>query len=110
MSVADDLNEIFGKMPGAFRPEKATDVNAVIQLNLSGDGGGTWQIKIANGQLSAGEGEAASPDLTLSMAASDYVALSRGEANPMNLFMTGKIKLQGDMTLAMKFQEMFDMG
>jgi putative sterol carrier protein len=44
------------------------------------------------------------------MEARDYVALTRGEANPMNLFMSGKIKLQGDMTLAMKFQEMFDMG
>jgi len=110
MSVADDLNEIFSKMPDAFRPEKASDVTAIIQLNLSGEGGGNWQIKIANGQLSAGEGEAPSPDLTLSMAASDYVALSKGEANPMSLFMSGKIKLQGDMTLAMKFQEMFDMG
>jgi putative sterol carrier protein len=36
------------------------------------------------------------------------VALSRGEINPMNLFIAGKITLQGDMTLAMKFQEMFD--
>ena len=59
MSVADDLKEIFSKMPGAFRPEKATDVNAIIQLNLSGDGGGNWHIKIAGGELSAGEGEAA---------------------------------------------------
>jgi putative sterol carrier protein len=38
----------------------------------------------------------------------DYVALSKGEVNPMNLFLGGKIKLQGNMTLAMKFQEMFD--
>ena len=42
------------------------------------------------------------------MEASDYVALSLGEANPMGLFMAGKIEVQGDVMLAMKFQELFD--
>ena len=107
MSVADDLNKIFQKMPDGFKPEKAAGLNATIQLNLSGDGGGNWHIKIANGQLSTAQGQAVSPDLTLGMAASDYVALTKGEVNPMNLFMAGKIQLQGDMSLAMKFQEMF---
>jgi len=110
MSISDDLNEIFSKMPEAFAPEKAEGVKAVIQLDLSGDGGGSWQIKIADGQIAAQEGQADSPDLTLGMEADDYVALTRGEANPMGLFMAGKIKLAGDMGLAMKFQEMFNMG
>ena len=108
MSVSDDLKEIFNKMPEAFSPEKADGINATIQLDLSGDGGGSWLIKIADGQIATEEGQANSPDLTLGMEASDYIALSRGEANPMNLFMAGKIKLQGDMGLAMKFQEMFN--
>ena len=44
------------------------------------------------------------------MEASDYVALVNGEANAMNLFMAGKVKVEGDVTLAMKFQEMFERG
>jgi len=107
MSVSDDLQEIFSKMPEAFVPEKAEGINAVIQLDLSGDGGGSWLLKIANGQISTEQGQADSADLTLGMDANDYIALTQGEANPMNLFMAGKIKLQGDMGLAMKFQEMF---
>ena len=110
MSVADDVQEIFDKMPQAFQADKAAGVNATVQLNLNGDGGGDWKVEIANGQISAAQGNAASPDLTLAMDASDYVALTRGEANAMGLFMAGKIQLQGDMTLAMKFQEMFNMG
>ena len=110
MSVADDVQEIFDKMPQAFQADKAADVNATVQLNLNGDGGGDWKVEIANGQISTEQGTAASPDLTLAMDASDYVALTRGEANAMGLFMAGKIQLQGDMTLAMKFQEMFSMG
>jgi len=110
MSTSDNLKEIFSKMPEAFVPENAQGVKATIQLELSGDGGGNWLIKIADGKISAKEEQADSPDLTLGMAANDYVALTRGEANPMGLFMAGKIKLTGDMGLAMKFQEMFNMG
>jgi putative sterol carrier protein len=110
MTVAENLQEIFEKMPEAFRPEQAQNVNAVIQLELSGEGGGEWAIQIANGSISIQAGSVDAPTLTLKMAASDYIALSRGEANPMNMFMAGKIKLQGDMGLALKFQEMFDIG
>lgn len=108
MSVADDINEIFEKMPQAFLPEKAANLNAAIQLELTGEGAGDWILKVANGAIAVSPGRASAPNLTLTMAASDYVALSKGEVNPVNLFMAGKIKLQGDMTLAMKFPDMFD--
>jgi putative sterol carrier protein len=108
MSVTAELKEIFEKMPAAFLPEKAANINATIQLELTGEDGGDWALNIANGAIGISPGRAAAPNLTLTMAAEDYVALSRGEANPINLFMAGKIKPQGDMTLAMKFQDMFD--
>jgi putative sterol carrier protein len=108
VSVADDVKEIFEKMPEAFRSEKAPNLEATIQIELTGEGGGQWVLKIGSGQISIDQGQADSPRLTLSMEASDYVALAQGEADPMNLFMTGKIKVAGDVTLAMKFQDMFD--
>jgi putative sterol carrier protein len=107
MSVADDVREAIEKMPKAFQPAKAVNLEAVIQLELTGDGGGNWEIRIANGTVALSDSRAESADLTLSMAASDYLALTRGEVNPMNLFMAGKIKLQGDMSLALKFQDLF---
>lgn len=108
MSVADEVKEIFDKMPQAMVPERAAGLNAIIQLNLTGEGGGNWRVKIVNSQLTVEKDEAASPDLTLGMNASDYVALTKGEANPMGLFMAGKIKVAGNMSLAMKFQDLFD--
>lgn len=110
MSVADDIQKIFQKMPDVFLPEKAADLNTTIQLELTGDGGGDWVIKIANKTVNVNPGRNVAPNLTLTMAASDYVSISYGEANPVNLFMAGKIKLQGDMTLAMKFPELFTRG
>lgn len=108
MSVADDIQEILSKMPQAFVPEKAANLDSTIQLDLTGDGGGQWAIKIAKGDIAIAEGPADPADLTLTMPAEDYVALSLGEVNPVSLFMSGKIKVQGDLTLALRFQELFD--
>ncbi len=110
MSIADDIQKIIQKMPDVFLPEKATNLDTTIQLELTGEGGGDWTIKIANNTVKVNPGRSIAPNLVLTMAASDYVAISYGEANPVNLFMAGKIKLQGDMTLAMKFPEMFTRG
>lgn len=107
MSLADEVKKIFNKMPEAVVPEKVNGVNATIQLQLTGEGGGDWLIQLVNGTAAVVQGQAQTPDLTLTMETSDYVALAHGQINPVNLFMAGKIKLQGDMGLAMKFPEMF---
>jgi putative sterol carrier protein len=108
MSLADEVKKILDKMPEAVAPEKVNGVNATIQLQLTGEGAGDWILNIINGTISVRPGQASAPDLTLGMEASDYVALAHGQINPVNLFMAGKIKLQGDMGLAMKFPEMFN--
>lgn len=107
MSVADDVKEIFSEMPSAFLPEKATGMNKIIQIDLNGEGGGLWAIKIADGSLSVDEGQTDVSNLTLRMDAVDFVELVHGRANAMSLFMAGKVKVEGDISLAMKFQEIF---
>jgi len=110
MSVADDVNEIFEKLPKAFLPDKAGSTEATIQISLSGEGASDWIINIAKGTIAVEKGLAADPAMTLHMDATDYVALSRGEVDPISLFGGGKIRLEGDMGLAMKFQQMFSRG
>jgi putative sterol carrier protein len=110
MSVAADVKKIFEKLPDTFLPEKAGNTNAIIQIELSGEGASNWVINIAQGKMSVKEGVAPSPTMTLQMEASDYVALAQGRANPMELFAAGKVKFQGDMGLALKFQQMFSRG
>jgi putative sterol carrier protein len=107
MSVADDVKEIFDEMPNAFLPEKAAGMNKTIQIDLNGEGGGQWAISIANDSLAVNEGQTDAPNLTLRMDAGDFVDLVRGRANAMALFMAGKVKVEGDISLAMKFQELF---
>ncbi len=99
--------DLFDKMPAAFDPSRAEGVTATIQIDLTGDDGGTWLINIADGAVQVTQETIDDPTMKLTMGAQDYMDMVSGKLNPMNAFMQGKIKLQGDMGLAMKFQNMF---
>jgi putative sterol carrier protein len=99
--------EISQMMVSGFVPEKAEGVNAIIQFDLSGENGGQFYLNISNGSIESHEGIAESPKMTLKADADDYYNVATGKSNPMQAFMSGKIKIQGDMSLAMKMQSMF---
>lgn len=103
------IKELIPLMPQYFSPEAAAGMNAIIQLELTGDDGGLWNLVVANQQLKINEGQAVSPNMTVKMAGSDYLSIVNGQANPMQLFMQGKVKVGGDMSLITKFQAMFRM-
>ena len=100
-------SELSQMMVEGFLPEKADGVNAIIQFDLSGDNGGQFFLDIKEGAIEAHDGATDNPNMTLKAAADDYFAVASGEMNPMQAFMSGKIKIQGDMSLAMKLQSMF---
>lgn len=104
MTTAADL---FAHMAGNFDADKAGAMEATVQFDLSGDGGGQWHVSIANGACSVGEGTTAAPTATIHMKAPDYVKMVKGELNPVTAFMMGQIKVEGDLNTVMKFQTLF---
>ena len=103
------VKELFQNMPASFQKGPAAGMNAVFQFDITGDGGGKWYAEIKNGELSVVEAEHASPNLTVTMAAKDYVEMATGKINGMVAFSTGKLKVKGDMLLAMKMPTIFKM-
>jgi putative sterol carrier protein len=99
--------EIFNEMAANLNPDAAKGMNATIQFNLSGDNGGQWYTTIKDGKADVQKGTASSPNMTLSMSAQDYVDMIMGKLNGQMAFMSGKLKISGDMGLAMKMQSLF---
>ncbi|HEY7650806.1 MAG TPA: SCP2 sterol-binding domain-containing protein [Methylomirabilota bacterium] len=103
------VKEVFDQMASRFRADKASGTNTVIQYDISGDGGGTWHAVIKDGACTVKEGAGTNPSLTLQMAAQDWLDMVSGKQSGQMLFMSGKLKLKGDMGLAMKLGSMFSM-
>jgi putative sterol carrier protein len=101
------VKETFDQMASRFRADKAAGVNATIQYDISGDLGGTWHAVIKDGACTVASGGATNPNLTLSMSAQDWLDMVSGKLSGQMAFMSGKLKLKGDMGLAMKIGGMF---
>ncbi len=103
LTVAD----LMSKMPGAFIPEKAAGLDATIQFHFTGAEPGEWYAVIKNDKVEVAQGTHATPKMTLTADSSDYVKILTGELDGMQAFMAGKLKLAGDLNLAMKLTQMF---
>ena len=103
------LKNIFEGMQDAFQPEKAQGVNSTLQYDVdTSSGTKQWTVKIENGTCVTSEGPAPDPRLTLKVGLVDFIRLIFGQADGTQLFMSGKLKLQGDMMFAMQMQGFFD--
>jgi putative sterol carrier protein len=104
-SIADLMARISTKI--SANPSIASNFNAIYRFVLTGDGGGTWRVNLKDAPgLSVGDGPS---DCTLSLAASDFLDLISGKANGQQLFFSGKLRIEGDMSLALKLQHLADL-
>ena len=107
MEKATSVEQVFEVMQERFNPDAASGVNAVFQFDLSGENGGQYWVKVADQQAEVSEGQAENPTITVLASADDYLKVVNGELAPMSAFMQGKVKVKGDMGMAMKLQNLF---
>ncbi len=103
------LGQIFDHMAKeAFRPDRAGNQSAVVGWDITApDGTHSYQLKVADGTCTVLPGNAESARVTLGMALPDFLRFVTGQLDGMQAFMTGKLKLSGDMMFAQSMQAWF---
>ena len=99
------VKEIFEqKIPGNIEedPDKAKKIGAIYQFNITGEQSGNWFVDLASDAPGVHEGTSDGAKCTITVGDNDFVDIVSGKLNPQMAFMSGKLKIAGDMSLAMK--------
>ena len=112
--MAVDIQKLFNEeLPAQLAkfPDQAKAIGGKFQLNITGDGGGEWFIDASETGPSSVQGKPGGADLTITMASEDFQKLQENpQANGMQLFFAGKLKLAGNQMLGMKLGKLFSLG
>lgn len=82
-------------------PELAKSINATYKFVVTGEGGGTWVVDLTKDSPEVRE-EDTDAQCTVTISSEDFMAMMQGKLDGQMAFMTGKLKIAGDMSLAMK--------
>lgn len=105
-----DVAAFFDQVSEKVNKDKIQGMDCVYQFDITGDDGGTWNIVIANGEAAVNSGPSENPSITITIGSDNFLNLLQGKLNPQMAFMTGKLKIKGDMGLALKLQGVFNLG
>ena len=86
------------------KAEVISKINAVYEFQITGENGGTWVIDTKSNPPQVKSGSSGQADCTITMKDEHFLAMINGEMNPQMAFMTGKLKVTGNMGLALKLQ------
>jgi putative sterol carrier protein len=87
------------------KPETSKAVNSVYEFNITGDNGGVWTVDLTKEPGTVQAGSTGTAKCTVTCASGDFMNIVSGKMNPQMAFMSGKLKIKGDMGLAMKLQK-----
>jgi len=99
--------DVFDAMRGSFQPAKSKGVHARYQWDLSGPNGGQWWIDVEDGTYKMGKGKIPNPSVTFMAKDKDWVAICHDQLSGTWAYLTGRLKVRGDQTVARKLGEMF---
>jgi putative sterol carrier protein len=96
--------EFFEGLEGRVDQSKTAGMTNSYVFDI--DGAGTWKVDVDDGKVSVAEG-GGDADATISASEETFEQIASGDLNATTAYMTGKLKIQGDMGAAMKLQKLF---
>lgn len=98
------VQEFFEGLPARVSPERIEGMSNTYAFDI--EGAGAWTVAIADGAITVTDG-VGDADCTISAGEESFAKIVAGEQNPTTAYMTGKLKIKGDMGAAMKLQKLF---
>jgi putative sterol carrier protein len=102
-----NVREVFDKVAENFNARAAKALDAIFQFDISGEGGGNWYVEVKDETCRVGVGSHSDPTVCLSMSDETWLAVVNRELNAVQAFMTGKLKVRGNIMLAQRIPELF---
>jgi putative sterol carrier protein len=102
--MATSSREFFEGLEARIDPAKTEGMTNSYVFEI--DGAGTWKVDVQDGKVAVTE-EGGDADATISASEETFSQIAAGDMNATTAYMTGKLKIKGDMSAAMKLQKLF---
>jgi|SRR3954447_3755130 putative sterol carrier protein len=102
--MAESAREFFEGLESRADASKAAGMTASYLFDI--DGAGQWRVVVDDGKVEVTEG-GGEADCTITASEDTFKRIVNGEQNPTMAYMSGKLKVKGDMSQALKLQKLF---
>lgn len=105
---SSSISPIFDSIKALLNPEIVQRIGGIYVFQLKGKEPGTWFLDLKNGGGATGPGDAGdvAPDVVMTMTSDNFAKMFTGKLKPTTAYMSGRLKIQGDLTLAMKLEKL----
>ena len=104
--MSEGARELFTRLDGrTLDPGTAAQITDTYRFEI--DGAGTWTVRVEGGTVRVDEGDAGEADCVISTSEETFGKIRDGRQNPMTAYMTGKVKVRGDVGAVMKLRSLF---
>jgi putative sterol carrier protein len=97
-----EMNDILSKLANIYESNPAEKFTGNIQVELTGEKSGDWFLAFQDGKCQVFDGKTEQPTLTVSCDSAVFNDLLQGSADPVKAYMSGKIKVTGNVMVLMK--------
>ncbi len=102
--MSSEFDTFFASLPEHAAGRDLSGVSATYVFAL--EGGGAWTVRIEDGRVSVSPGNDESADCTISASEDTYSKLIKGEISALPAYLSGKLRLKGDLGAAMQLQKL----
>jgi putative sterol carrier protein len=96
--------EFFTALPGRAEPARLAGIESSYLFDIAGEG--RWLVDVRDQKVTVTENPEGEADVSFSLTGETFDSILAGKQNPMIAYMTGKLKISGDMSTAMELQKL----